>query len=223
MRSFQYVIVGGGIGGVACLRELLRMRNEAASGIKHASARAKDPKMFGGALPQRVPRKRRRQRCGRGVEVGLASLIDTEHNSSVTEYVCLVSMDVKLNEAVPVSQVTPHLEVLRLQQHAGKHLKDAFPGAHIIHGRVVLVDGTSSTVLLECGETISFGRLCICTGARPQVIMDSHPCVVGIRDRQSLEQLSSLLHNSRRICIVGNGAVAYSTTHGEYVSSETAQ
>ena len=62
-------------------------------------------------------------------------------------------------------------------------------------------------VVTENGEKMSYKKLCICTGGRPNIIA-KHPCVIGIRDTESVQQLKSKLSNARRVVIIGNGGIA---------------
>ena len=63
------------------------------------------------------------------------------------------------------------------------------------------------SVVTETGNTYFYKKLCICTGGRPNIIAE-HPCVIGIRDTESVQQLTSRLSKARRVVIVGNGGIA---------------
>lgn len=60
-----------------------------------------------------------------------------------------------------------------------------------------------------------FDKLCICVGAQPKRLPgapEADPCVaprvITLRDTQSLEDLCAKLSGSRRVMVVGNGAIA---------------
>ena len=61
--------------------------------------------------------------------------------------------------------------------------------------------------MTEKGERFVYKKLCICTGGRPNIIAKS-PCVIGIRDTESVQQLKGKLSKARRVVIVGNGGIA---------------
>ena len=63
------------------------------------------------------------------------------------------------------------------------------------------------SVVTETGNTYFYKKLCICTGGRPNIIAEL-PCVIGIRDTESVQQLTSRLSKARRVVIVGNGGIA---------------
>uniref|UniRef100_A0A1I8H3N9 Pyr_redox_2 domain-containing protein n=1 Tax=Macrostomum lignano TaxID=282301 RepID=A0A1I8H3N9_9PLAT len=58
---------------------------------------------------------------------------------------------------------------------------------------------------------IGYGELCLCTGASPKLIPQArqHPdLVVGIRDTETVADLSKKLSTCRRVLVVGNGGIA---------------
>lgn len=52
-----------------------------------------------------------------------------------------------------------------------------------------------------------YKKLCICTGGRPNIVA-KHPCVIGIRDTESVQQLKKKLTEARRVVVIGNGGIA---------------
>lgn len=59
----------------------------------------------------------------------------------------------------------------------------------------------------ESGEQFLYKKLCICTGGIPNII-SKNPCVVAIRDTESVQHLKDKLSKARRVVIVGNGGIA---------------
>lgn len=57
------------------------------------------------------------------------------------------------------------------------------------------------------GETVDFAKVCFCTGALPKLI-HKHPNIIGLRDIQSVDELSLRLKSAKRVVIVGNGGIA---------------
>ena len=55
--------------------------------------------------------------------------------------------------------------------------------------------------------SINYDKLCICSGAQPKTIA-SHPNVIGIRDLQSVTDMTKRLSFARKIVVVGNGGIA---------------
>jgi hypothetical protein len=58
------------------------------------------------------------------------------------------------------------------------------------------------------GKIVGYHRLCICSGAVPQLILKDHPRIIGIRDTESLDDLRKRLESQRNIITVGNGGIA---------------
>ena len=61
-------------------------------------------------------------------------------------------------------------------------------------------------------STISYDRLCLCTGVRPRLIAP-HPNIIGLRDSHSLNELVRRLSGARRVLVVGNGGIALELVH----------
>jgi NAD(P)H-nitrite reductase large subunit len=61
---------------------------------------------------------------------------------------------------------------------------------------------------LSSGECIYYHKLCLCTGAKPMMIIKDHSDVIAIRDTESVESLRNKLSTARRVIVVGNGGIA---------------
>ena len=77
-----------------------------------------------------------------------------------------------------------------------------------ICGLVTKCDFRLQTVTLADGKAIPYDKLCIATGARPNVLFPSIPHVVGIRDTESVQDLQNRLKNCKHVTVVGNGGIA---------------
>ena len=53
-----------------------------------------------------------------------------------------------------------------------------------------------------------YKKLCICTGARPNLISEENEHILGLRDLQSVEYFQNRLTMANRVIIVGNGGIA---------------
>lgn len=58
------------------------------------------------------------------------------------------------------------------------------------------------------GSAYEYDWLCVSTGARPRLIAEHNPFVIGLRDTDSIDALRRRLASARRIVIVGNGGIA---------------
>ena len=76
------------------------------------------------------------------------------------------------------------------------------------YGVVTGLIAEQNAITLNESVSLRYSKLCICTGATPQMIGDESTRVYGIRDTDSVELLQDRLRHSRRVIIVGNGGIA---------------
>lgn len=62
------------------------------------------------------------------------------------------------------------------------------------------------------GTFLPYTKLCICSGVRPK-LLGSHRNIIGLRDLESVEQLSARLATARTVAVVGNGGIALELVH----------
>ena len=62
-------------------------------------------------------------------------------------------------------------------------------------------------ILIADQRTFQFDKLCICTGCSPSLIA-SNPDVVGLRDTESVSELTKRLSSARTVAIIGNGGIS---------------
>lgn len=86
------------------------------------------------------------------------------------------------------------------------------PLLRIISGdRVRTLESASQLARTAAGRRIRYELLCLCTGARPQLIAQAAEHgdrVLGIRDTESVAQFQRRVRGARRLAIVGNGGIA---------------
>lgn len=106
-----------------------------------------------------------------------------------------------------------------VQMHVGAVTSIDFSGKHIFLSGTTLQSMTTfvcmliTTLIRTGGDKISFHKLIICTGARPNVIL-RHPSIISLRDSDTVEVLRDrLLHSARRVAIVGNGGISLELVH----------
>ncbi|KOX77967.1 Pyridine nucleotide-disulfide oxidoreductase domain-containing protein 1, partial [Melipona quadrifasciata] len=85
-------------------------------------------------------------------------------------------------------------------------LMKAHNSLKIINDFVIKIDCLNKQVKTRNGRIINYKMLCLCNGAKPKLIEEHNNFILGIRDTESVLQLSQKIKNSRRIVIVGNGA-----------------
>uniref|UniRef100_A0A2K6NGG3 Pyridine nucleotide-disulfide oxidoreductase domain-containing protein 1 n=1 Tax=Rhinopithecus roxellana TaxID=61622 RepID=A0A2K6NGG3_RHIRO len=63
-------------------------------------------------------------------------------------------------------------------------------------------------ILTEDGNQHVYKKLCLCAGAKPKLICEGNPYVLGIRDTDSAQEFQKQLTKAKRIMIIGNGGIA---------------
>ena len=78
----------------------------------------------------------------------------------------------------------------------------------VIQDIVSEVNSKEKFVKTENGKIIKYQKLCLCNGARPKLIADNNPYVIGIRDTESVTNFLFKIKGAKRIVVVGNGGIA---------------
>ena len=76
------------------------------------------------------------------------------------------------------------------------------------YGVVTGLIAEQKAITLNDSFSLRYSKLCVCTGAMPQLIGDESTRVYGIRDTDSVELLQGRLRHSKRVIVVGNGGIA---------------
>ncbi|KAF3816283.1 hypothetical protein GH733_014456 [Mirounga leonina] len=63
-------------------------------------------------------------------------------------------------------------------------------------------------ILTGDGSQHVYKKLCLCAGAKPKLICEENPYVLGIRDTDSAQEFQKQLTKAQRIMIIGNGGIA---------------
>jgi NAD(P)H-nitrite reductase large subunit len=133
--------------------------------------------------------------------------LDSDECSSVT----LVSASPVLKLARAGARLSKRLVQLRVEERPTEEADVAETlGARVRLERcaAVGVDPRRKCVRLADGRELRYDRLALCTGARPNLVLEGDPRVLGIRDTESVEELSRRLAGARRVLVVGNGGIA---------------
>lgn len=82
----------------------------------------------------------------------------------------------------------------------------------IMNKKVIRLDSNEHRIQLDDGQWLKYGKLCICTGAKPRMInvdnQNAQQFIRYIRDKQTAKDFTKLLAGSRRIIVAGNGGIA---------------
>ena len=111
-------------------------------------------------------------------------------------------------------KITNHLDEFAVYERTAEHFRLNNPAIQVIQAAVLSVDIMAKLVHLDDRSSISYDKLCVCSGARPKLIT-SHPNVIGLRDIQSVSYMADKLSSAaaRRVVVLGNGGIALELVH----------
>uniref|UniRef100_A0A3Q4ICC2 Pyridine nucleotide-disulfide oxidoreductase domain-containing protein 1 n=1 Tax=Neolamprologus brichardi TaxID=32507 RepID=A0A3Q4ICC2_NEOBR len=107
-----------------------------------------------------------------------------------------------------VCHVSRTLEEFDVEEQPSSVLEEKFPNLTIIHSVVKSLHTKSHCVETADGRVFGYKKLCVCSGARPKLLTQDNPYVLGIRDTDSAQEFQKRLSKAKRIVIVGNGGIA---------------
>ncbi|EPY81254.1 pyridine nucleotide-disulfide oxidoreductase domain-containing protein 1 [Camelus ferus] len=111
----------------------------------------------------------------------------------------------RLEDTGPVSKV---LEEFDVEEQPSTLLENRFPNIKVIESGVKQLKSEEHCVLTEDGNQHLYKKLCLCAGAKPKLIREGNPYVLGIRDTDSAQEFQKQLTKAKRIMIIGNGGIA---------------
>jgi thioredoxin reductase len=126
--------------------------------------------------------------------------------------VVIITATELLKESAGVMKITNHLEEVSVFERTADRFSLDNPGIRVIQGSVLSIDTSNKIVRLKDDNIFIYEKLCICTGAQPKMIA-SHPNIIGIRDLQSVTEMTTRLSSARKVLIVGNGGIALELVH----------
>ncbi|XP_036005083.1 pyridine nucleotide-disulfide oxidoreductase domain-containing protein 1 isoform X2 [Fundulus heteroclitus] len=141
---------------------------------------------------------------------GIAGVTCVEQLSSQfpSEDVALITAGPHIKAVTNYKQVSRTLEEFDVEEKPSSVLEEKFPNLTVIHSAVKSLHTHSHCVETADGRVFGYKKLCICSGARPKLLKQENPHVLGIRDTDSAQEFQKRLSKARRIVVVGNGGIA---------------
>ncbi|KAM9638950.1 pyridine nucleotide-disulfide oxidoreductase domain-containing protein 1 isoform 3-T3 [Morphnus guianensis] len=125
------------------------------------------------------------------------------------------SEDIFLMTASPVikaitnfKQVSKTLEEFDVEEQPSSLLEKRYPNIKVIQSGVKQLKSDDHKIFTEDGKEYIYEKLCLCAGAKPKLIFEGNPYVLGIRDTDSAQAFQKNLAQAERIVVVGNGGIA---------------
>lgn len=127
--------------------------------------------------------------------------------------VLLVTASPIVKTATKAIQLTKTLTQLEVEEVSAECISEKNPGVEILTDVVVSLDSDKRQVRTRNGSVVKYKKLCICTGGVPNLIDDSNPHVIGIRDTESVVEFQKRVSSARKMLILGNGGIASEIVH----------
>ncbi|XP_075066904.1 pyridine nucleotide-disulfide oxidoreductase domain-containing protein 1 isoform X2 [Mixophyes fleayi] len=124
------------------------------------------------------------------------------------EDVVLLTAAPLIKAVTNLKQVSRTLEEFDVEEQPSSVLERKYPNIKVVHSAVKELKTDQQRVIAENGTHYVYNKLCLSAGARPKVIVEGNPYVLGIRDTDSAQIFQSRLVKARRVVVVGNGGIA---------------
>ncbi|CAF1576603.1 unnamed protein product [Adineta steineri] len=105
-------------------------------------------------------------------------------------------------------KVSKFLEEFDIEEKPFSYLAEQYSNLVIKNQVVERLDTDKQIIVCSDNTQIHYDKLCICTGARPKLLSNTNPYVLGIRDTETVESFQKKLLTAKQIVIVGNGGIA---------------
>ncbi|CAI5786443.1 nucleotide-disulfide oxidoreductase domain-containing 1 [Podarcis lilfordi] len=156
--------------------------------------------------PQLAARRSRFVVVGGGIAgVTCAERLATEFPS---DDILLVTASPLIKAVTNFKQVSRTLEEFDVEEQASSILEKRYPNIKVIQSGVKQLKSEEHKIITEAGQEYVYEKVCLCAGARPKLITERNPFVLGIRDTDSAAEFQKHLARAKRITIVGNGGIA---------------
>lgn len=122
--------------------------------------------------------------------------------------IIVISDSPLIKTATNITQQSRVLETFDVEEKQISYLEQMYGNVTVLTAHMTSLKHEEKVVECKDGRTVAYDKLCICTGAKPKLIGEDHPAVLGIRDMESIEEFQKKLQKARRIVVVGNGGIA---------------
>ncbi|XP_076198725.1 pyridine nucleotide-disulfide oxidoreductase domain-containing protein 1 isoform X4 [Aptenodytes patagonicus] len=125
-----------------------------------------------------------------------------------SEDIFLMTTSPVIKAVTNFKQVSKTLEEFDVEEQPSSLLEKRYPNIKVIQSGVKQLKSDEHKIFTEDGKEYMYEKLCLCAGAKPKLIFEGNPYVLGIRDTDSAQAFQKNLAQSERIVVVGNGGIA---------------
>ncbi|XP_061494413.1 pyridine nucleotide-disulfide oxidoreductase domain-containing protein 1 isoform X2 [Rhineura floridana] len=99
--------------------------------------------------------------------------------------ILLVTASPLIKAVTNFKQVSRALEEFDVEEQASSILEKRCPNIEVIQSGVERLKSEEHKIVTEAGKEYAYEKLCLCAGAKPKLIVEGNPFVLGIRDTDS--------------------------------------
>lgn len=133
--------------------------------------------------------------------------------NSPEDLILLVTASPIVKAATNIVKLCRVMESFDIEERSLSYLEQQYSNIKVLQDVLVSLDASAHRVYLKSGRVVSYGMICLCMGARPQLILEDNPLVMGIRDTETVQMLQSRLAGARLVAVIGNGGIATELVH----------
>lgn len=132
---------------------------------------------------------------------------------SPEEPILLITASPIVKAATNVVKLRRVMESFDIEERSLSYLEQQYSNIRVLQDVLISLDASARKALLKSGRVVSYGMICLCMGARPQLISKDNPLVLGIRDTETVQMLQKRLGGARLVAVIGNGGIATELVH----------
>ncbi|XP_065287601.1 pyridine nucleotide-disulfide oxidoreductase domain-containing protein 1 isoform X1 [Dermacentor albipictus] len=132
---------------------------------------------------------------------------------SPEESVLLITASPIVKAATNVVKLRRIIESFDIEERSFNYLEQQYSNIKVLQDVLISLEASERATLLKSGRVVSYGMICLCMGARPQLISKDNPLVLGIRDTETVRMLQNRLGGARLVAVIGNGGIATELVH----------
>ncbi|XP_072142557.1 pyridine nucleotide-disulfide oxidoreductase domain-containing protein 1 isoform X2 [Dermacentor andersoni] len=127
--------------------------------------------------------------------------------------VLLITASPIVKAATNVVKLRRIIESFDIEERSFNYLEQQYSNIKVLQDVLISLEASARKALLKSGRVVSYGMICLCMGARPQLISKDNPLVLGIRDTETVRMLQNRLGGARLVAVIGNGGIATELVH----------
>ncbi|XP_019371174.1 PREDICTED: pyridine nucleotide-disulfide oxidoreductase domain-containing protein 1 isoform X1 [Gavialis gangeticus] len=124
------------------------------------------------------------------------------------EDILLITASPVIKAVTNFKQVSKTLEEFDVEEQPSSVLEKRYPNIKVIQSGITQLKSKEHKMFTEDGKEYRYEKLCLCAGAKPKLIFEGNPYILGIRDTDSAQEFQKHLAKAKRIVVVGNGGIA---------------